>query len=83
MENQLYLNGQNLVNPEPYYIEQSPDYMQGHSSPTEYYNEVSSGLDTRLLSCIAQEGSESPWYWQQAENGLLTPCKEVEMMDDY
>lgn len=30
-------------------------------------------LDTRLLSCIAQEGSESPWYMQNGNKDDLTP----------
>lgn len=83
METQLYLNGQNLVKPDMlHHPAQSPNYEPGQSSPIEYTHEID-GLDTRLLSCIADEGSESPWYWQQGERGAFTPCQEAEMMDDY
>lgn len=79
---QLYLNAQNLVKPEPHHYEQSVNYEQGHCNPVDYQYETGT-LDTRLLSCIAQEGSESPWYWQNGDKEALTPTQDGEMMDDY
>ena len=58
-------------------MKESPIVQQsGQSSPvgSQYHQSDMSPIDTRLLSCIAQEGSESPWYMQNGgKEGDLTP----------
>lgn len=83
MQTQLYLHGQSMVKPEPNQFEQGFNYYeQEHHSPVEYTNEMG-GLDTRLLSCIAQEGSCSSPQWHRGEEGPLTSTRDDAIMDDY